>query len=172
MSESARGPDEEGSAPRLRDRIGAILQGTGDLLSTRAEIFRAEASDKAAHLARGLGSFALAAALAFMTTFLLTALLVALFTLLFGRVWAGILATFVLYVAASAGAAALGWKALSKVRPFDFPVTGEELRKDWQVLERSVGGDDGLDAGAGEHPRPERSTPVGDFEARFRAGSE
>ena len=172
MSDSARGFDEE-PAPRLRDRIGAAIESAGDLLSTRAAIFREEAADKAGHLARGIGSFLVAAALAFMTTFLLTALLVSLFTLLFGRLWAGILATLVLYLAAAAGAAALGWKALSKVRPFEFPVTGSELRKDWEALRRCADGDpeDAVTAApvGSESGRP---TPVGDVEARYREGAE
>ena len=137
------------------------------------EIFREEAADKGAHLARGIGSFVVAAALAFMTAFLTTALLVALFTLLFGRLWAGILATLVLFVAAAAAAAVLGWKALSKVRPFEFPVTGGELAKDWEALQRAaVGREEPAEFAAPVPADSTRPTPIDDVEARFRAGSE
>jgi putative superfamily III holin-X len=115
----------------------------------------------------------IAGALAFMTTFLLTALLVALFTLLFGRLWAGILATLILFLAVAVAAGALGWKALSKVRPFDFPVTGSELRKDWEALQRSAeAGEETAGSFAPGGGGPARPAPVDDFEARFRAGSE
>jgi uncharacterized membrane protein YqjE len=173
MSDPAPGPLQEPPAPRLRERVGAALQAAGDLLATRMEIFREEAGDKGAHLARGIGAFVVAAALAFMTTFLTTALLVALFTLLFGRLWAGILATLVLFVAAAAAAVMLGWKALSKVRPFDFPVTGGELAKDWEALQRATFGDDEPeDFAAPVAAESLRPTPIDDVEARFRAGSE
>ena len=173
MSEPAPGPLEDQAAPRLRDRVGAVLQEAGELFTTRTEIFREEAADKAAHLARGVGSFFIAAALAFMTTFLTTALLVALFTLLFGRLWAGILATLILFLAGAAAAAALGWKALSRVRPFEFPVTGGELRKDWEALQRAtVGGDESVEPVAPVPAESARPAPIDDVEARFRAGSE
>ncbi len=180
MFDRARGGADGPQAPGLRDRLGAALAVAADLFSTRVEIFGAEASEKAAHLARGLAAFAIAVAAAFMTTFLMTALLVSLFTLLFGRVWAGILATFLLYLAAVAAAAWLGWKALSKVRPLDFPITRNELRKDWEALSRSVeapvppGDAEERPAAPGaQRVRPVDSpSAVDDFEARFRAGSE
>jgi len=173
MSDPAPGPVEDPAAPRLRDRVGVVFQAAGELFATRMEIFREEAADKGMYLARGIGSFVVAAALAFMTAFLTTALLVALFTLLFGRLWAGILATLVLFLAVAAAAAALGWKALSKVRPFEFPVTGGELAKDWEALQRAaVGGEESTGVSVPVPAESKRPGPVDDMEARFRAGSE
>jgi hypothetical protein len=104
---------------------------------------------------------------------LLTAGLAALLSYLLGSpVW-GILVTFVLFAGAAALAAYLGVRTLSRGKLFEFPVTGEEIRKDWKVF---------LSAAA-----PEPSPPAGrerdgvlapgpatadDLEERFRAGSE
>ena len=177
MSEAPRAPgnDSDGDEPGYRERLRSALSSAADLLSTRAEIFGEEASQKAVYLGRGLGGFAVALATGSIAMLLLAALVAALFALLFGSTWAGILAALVLYAGAAAAGGFFGWKALRRVRPFDFPVTRAELRKDWEML-RS-----GFDRGEENKTAPDGSAsprsssslpPLDDVEARFRAGSE
>jgi len=169
-------PGEE--EPGIREKLSEAISAAGDLLSTRVEIFGQEASKKAGHLARGLAGLAVALFLICLGILLFTALLVSLFTLLFGQLWAGILATLVLYGAGCAAAAAFGWKALTKVRPFEFPVTGAELARDWEAVTRAVQGEpDEIAMTEGAAPTGSLSrgpvvTSADDMEARFRAGSE
>jgi uncharacterized membrane protein YqjE len=173
-----RQPPEIGEEPGYRERLGAVFAAAGDLLSTRAEIFGEEAGQKAAHLARGLAALAAALVAGGLAMLLLVALCVALFTLLFGQLWAGILATVILDAAAAAAAVFWGWKALSKVRPFDFPVRREELARDWEAVTGDAlrDSDEGAPAD-GDEIRPSAATADSesswsDIEARFRAGSE
>ena len=79
----------------------------------------------------------MAVALAFGVVALLvfTGFLAAVFARLFGGMVWGLLAVFVLYGIVAGGAALLGMKSLRSVRPGDFPVTWEEVRKDWDALE-------------------------------------
>jgi Putative Actinobacterial Holin-X, holin superfamily III len=173
MSETVELGGDDGGEPSFRQRLRSALEATGSLLSTRAEIFREEASQKAAYLTRGLGGIFLALVIGWIAMLLLAALACALFALLFGRVWAGILAALVLYGGACAAAAYFGVKALSKVRPFDFPVTKSEARKDWEMLWDRICPDEEISTGPEmPSPRPSESVGADDVEARFRAGSE
>jgi uncharacterized membrane protein YqjE len=179
MSEQEETHGLEEKEPGYRERLRDVFSAAGDLLSTRAEIFGEEAAEKAGHLGRSVAAFAAALVTGWLTMLLLAALLVALFTLLFGQLWAGILATLVLYGGACATAAVLGWKAFTRVRPMDFPVTRAEIARDWQAVSRSLQ-TESEETALSEKARPPVSfsgKPVSGFsgddvEARFRAGSE
>jgi hypothetical protein len=171
----------EQGTPGYRERLRDALSAARDLLSTRAEIFGQEAAGKAGYLGRGLAAFAAALVTGWLAMLLLAALLVALFTLLFGQVWAGILATLFLYGGACTAAVVFGWKALTKVRPLDFPVTSAELTRDWEAVSRSLqkeseevlSGDGGRPrAPDSARARPHTENSADDVEARFREGAE
>jgi hypothetical protein len=162
--------------PALEETWGQRLRGffeaLGSLLSTRAAIFREELGASAATLGSAIGAFVLAAALALIALLLLTAGIAALLSRLLGGPIAGILATFVLYAAAAGLAATLGVKALKRVN-FEFPVTREEVRKDWQALQASASPRPPEPSGGeGETAYHGRQLSSDDLEARFRAGSE
>ncbi len=91
----------------------------------------------------------------------------------------GILGALVLYAAGAAVGIALGVRALSRVRPFDFPAARLELARDWEALRASWSQGEAI----AEDPRP---APVDDgpvpprardgspenLEERYRAGAE
>ena len=164
---------EEAREETWRQRLHGFFEALRGLLSTRAALFREELGASAAALRSAIGAFVLTAALAWIALLLLTAGIAALLSRLLGGPIAGILATFVLYAAAAGLAGFLGVKALKRVN-FEFPVTREEIRKDWQALQASAipprppepsGGD-------GETAYESRQLSSDDLEARFRAGSE
>jgi hypothetical protein len=154
-------------------RVRAFFESLGSLLSTRVEIFREELGSKGVALGRAAVAFFLAAAFALLALLLLTAGLAALLSRLLGSPVAGILVTFVLFAGAAAAAAYLGVRVLSRGNLFEFPVTAEEIRRDWKVVVRSAmpeppgpGGaekESGIASGSGSSD---------DLEARFRVGSE
>lgn len=154
-------------------RITGILESGRRLLATRSAIFREELGAKAGSFGRGIAALLLAAAFGGMALFLFTAWIAALFTKLLGGPIAGILAAFGLYIVIAAVGAMLGVKSLSRVKPMEFPVTGKELRKDWDTLRAAV--TPPPPPAPPEVPEPSHS-PAGhshdDLEARFRAGSE
>jgi hypothetical protein len=172
-------PDDEGRDPEevaeetWPQRVRAFFESLGSLLSTRAEIFKEELGAKGVALGRAAIAFFLAAAFALLALLLLTAGLAALLSRLFGSPAAGILVTFVLFAGAASLAAYLGVRSLSRGNLFEFPVTAEEIRKDWKVVVRAAtpeppgpGGsenDRGIASGSGA---------ADDLEERFRAGSE
>jgi len=174
--------DEEGlgqAPPDERswgDRIAEAAAQAGDLLRTRAEIFREEAAVKAAHAARGAAGMAIAIGLAVGALLLFAAFVAALLARLFGSVPLGILGAFVIY----AGLAALfGWRAsqaLSKVRPGDFPATREELRRDAEALQDALSlgaeADDAREDAAVAAAVAGGQAEVEDLEARYRAGEQ
>ena len=172
QEDEPRDPDEvaEETWPQ---RVRAFFESLGSLLSTRAEIFKEELGATGMALGRAAIAFFLAAAFAVLALLLLTAGLAALLSQLFGSPVAGILVTFVLFAGAAALAAYLGVRTLSRGKLFEFPVTAEEIRKDWKVFLRSA---------APEPPPPvpgERDVVLApgsgvsdDLEARFRVGSE
>lgn len=170
--------DDEPSAPEEAreetwgQRLHGFFEALGSLLSTRAAIFREELRASAGALGSAIGAFALAAALALIALLLLTAGIAALLSRLLGGPIAGILATFVLYAAAAGLAAFLGVKALKRAN-FEFPVTREEIRKDWQALQASASPRPPEPSGGEEETayKP-RQLSSDDLEARFRAGSE
>ena len=135
-------------------------------------IFREELGAKTAAIGRAAVAFFLAATFAWLALLLLTAGIAALLSRLLGGPILGILATFVIFAAAAGLAGYLGAKALSRGNLLEFPVTSEEIRKDWRTVTRSAvpapppsdGGE-----GAGVPAAPPASD---DLEARFRVGSE
>jgi len=163
---------EEASKETWRQRLHGFSRALGSLLSTRAAIFQEELGARAEALARATGAFVLAAALAGLALLLLTAGIAALLSRLLGGPIAGILATFALYAAAAGLAAYLGVRALSRVN-FDFPVTREEIRKDWQALQASASPrPPGSSGGEAETASVSGQLSSDDLEARFRVGSE
>jgi hypothetical protein len=157
--------DSESWSRRFTD----LLESGKKLLSTSAAILGEELGVKAGILGRALGGLFLAAAFGGLALLLFTAWIAALFTKLLGGPVAGILAAFVLYLAVAAAAAVYGVKSLSRVKPFEFPATSGELRKDWAALCASAA----PEPAPGEPPEPPASPPAGDdLEARYRAGSE
>lgn len=155
------------------EKIAGLLEAGRRLASTRSAIFQEELSVKVGFFGRGVAGLFLAAAFAGLALLLFTAWIAALFTKLLGGPVAGILAAFGLYLVIAAIAGMLGVKSLSRVKPGEFPVTKEELRKDWASLEAAARP---LQEPAPESPevppRPSPGPSQNDFEARFRAGSE
>ena len=169
-SERAELPGEE-QAWGWREHLADVSAAASRLLATRLAIFREELSVKAVFAAKGFAFVVVAAAMAVATLLSLAALLTALFAKLFGSWILGILATVVLYGAGAAGAAWAGARALSRVRPFDFPATAEELARDRAALSGTLApSEPGVEGAAGT--AGSRDVPADDLEDRFRAGSE
>ena len=151
-------PGEEDS-DTWRDRLSRAWNAAEALLSTRLQIFREEAAEKASWAGKGLVGLGIAAALGFSATLLLAAFLAALFAQLFDNVVLGILAATVLYAAGTAIAGMVGLKALKKVQPTKFPATSEELSRDWSAISAALSEDVGEvvegelpeEAGVGDH---------------------
>ena len=158
-SERFPGTDREtktGIFARLRD----AWEATQRLVSTRAEIFREEISEKGSLIVRAVMAIGIALALGWLALLLLTALAAVLLANLFGSLWAGLLATLGIYLVGASAAAFLGWKAFSRFRPFAFPATQEGLREDWTAIRDSL------------RTPPRADDEESDLEERFRAGSE
>ncbi len=154
------------------ERLQRFLEAARQLIATRLAILREEMGAKGEALVRAVAGCALAAFFGVLALLLLTAWIAALFSRLLGGPILGILATFVLYLAAAAGAALYGSRALARVKPFEFPVTAGEIRKDWEAVRSSVRREPPPPPpGQPEAPAPV-APPVDDLEARFRAGSE
>ena len=153
--------------------IAGLLEAGRRLAATRSAIFREELSVKAGFFGRGLAALFLAAAFAGLALLLFTAWIAALFTKLLGGPVAGILAAFGLYLVIAAAAGILGVKSLSRVKPGEFPVTKEELGKDWASLKAAAKPPQEPAPESPEVPTPPPRGPVhDDVEARFRVGSE
>jgi hypothetical protein len=172
-------PDDEGRDPNAvaeetwPQRVRAFFESLGSLLSTRAEIFKAELGATGMALGRAAVAFFLAAAFAVLALLLLTAGLAALLSYLFGSPVAGILVTFVIFAGAAALAAYLGVRALSRGNLFEFPVTAEEIRKDWKIFLRAAApAPSGPVGGERDGVLAPGSGASDDLEARFRVGSE
>jgi hypothetical protein len=77
------------------------------------------------------------------------------------------------YAAGTAAAGWFGWKALTRVKPTEFPATTEELSEDWNAvraaLTAEVEPDEGA-PGAGDQVIEERDVQA--LEQRLRVGSE
>ena len=169
----AEGESDEAQRETWARRLDGFLESGRRLLSTRAAILREELGAKGALLVRGIIGLVAAAALAGMALLLLTAwIAVVLSSLLGSPVW-GVLITFVLFAAVAAAAGVFGMKALSRVKPFDFPVTSEEVRKDWNALWSSAKPEPPVPAETQPEAKLSPSQPLrDDLEERFRAGSE
>lgn len=153
------------------ERLQRFLEAARRLIATRAAILREEMGAKGEALARGIAGLLLGGAFGCLALLLLTAWIAALLSRLLGGPILGILATFVLYLAAAAGAAFYGSKALARVKPFEFPVTAGEIRKDLEAVRSSIRESPPPPPGPAEVPAS-KEAPMDDLEARFRAGSE
>jgi uncharacterized membrane protein YqjE len=168
-SERAELPGEEPERG-WREHLAEVSTAVSRLLSTRLAIFREEASAKAAALARGFAFTVVAAAMAVGTLLMAAALIAAVLAKLLGSLILGILATVVIYGAGAGVAAWAGIKALSRVKPFDFPATAEELARDRDTVAAALAPEEPVDAAI---PVTSRGEPtMDDLEDRFRAGSE
>jgi uncharacterized membrane protein YqjE len=163
---------EEVAEETWPQRVRAYFESVGSLLSTRVEIFKEELGAKGVALGRAAVAFFLAAAFALLALLLLTAGLAALLSQLFGSPVAGILVTFVLFAGAAALAAYLGVRTLSRGNLFEFPVTAEEIRKDWKIVTRSAMPEPPGSGGAEGEVIATGQSVSDDIEARFRVGSE
>jgi len=163
--------DDTGEEARsFGSRVGAAANATAALAKTRLAIFKEELAVKAVLAGKGLGAAAAAGAFAVAMILMLGALLVALFAALFHSLILGILAALVVYGAAAGGLGWMAWKALSRVKPDEFPVTSAEIAKDVaavrSALEEEVPDDDDFE------PTEPDSGQVDDLERRLRAGAE
>jgi uncharacterized membrane protein YqjE len=183
--------------PGWRERVGAVKRAAKALFATRAEIFREELAGKGSLFGQAAAALTLALAFAALALVLLTALVAAVLSRILGGPIAGLAAALFLYLVVAGGAAYLGVKRLRRVRPFDFPVTREELSKDLDaVREEGALHDEGpaspealaaerasIRPGESDEEREEReerneemraneNESEVDLEDRFRAGSE
>jgi uncharacterized membrane protein YqjE len=156
---------EDRPEPGWKERVGAVRRAAAALAATRKEIFREELSGKGALFAKAVVGLALAAAFGILALVLLTALVAALFSRLLGGPIAGITAALFLYVVIAAVAAVLGGRSFSRVRPFSFPATRDEIRKDLDSVKKNTDVED--DGPAGEDAlAAERASVQPDDESR------
>ena len=145
--------------PGIFARIKMAHAAAHQLIATRAEIFKAEAAQKSAVVARGAAAFVIAAVVGWVAVLVLTALIAVLLSMLFGSVWAGLLGTFVLYLLGAGGAAFAGIKTFKNFKLLAFPETSRGLKEDVEAIRGAL------------KPPAQREDGT-DVEQRFRAGSE
>jgi uncharacterized membrane protein YqjE len=178
---------EDRPEPGWKERLGAVRRAAAALAATRKEIFREELAEKGSLFAKAAVGLALAAAFGIFALFLLTALVAALFARLLGGPIAGITAALVLYLVVAGLAGFFGGRSLSRVRPFAFPATRDEIQKDLDAVKKHANVEDdgpaGEDAVAAERAsvrtddedeetREGGIPKMSGLEERFRAGSE
>jgi len=164
------GEDDERS---WRERLGEAAAAGRTLVATRLEIFREEAAAKAVLAAKGLVGFVVAAALTVGALLLAAALLAAVLAKLTNSVVLGILLAVVLYGAGAAAAAWLGWKSMSKVRPFEFPAVSAEIARDAAAISEALAPPEAWDdSGAAAGAPSGDDAAVADLEDRLRQSSE
>ena len=164
--------DETGEEARsFGDRVAAAANATASLARTRLSIFKAELSVKAVLAAKGLGAAAAAGVFAVAMILMLGALLVAVFAALFHSLILGILAALVFNGAIAGGLGWMAWKALSQVKPDEFPITSAEIAKDLAAVKSALERNETPDDDDYVPPEPD-SGSVEDLERRLRAGVE
>lgn len=184
---------EDVREPGWGERFDAVKRAAKALLATRLEIFREELSEKGSLFGAAAAGFFLALAFSLLALGLATALVAAVLAKVFGSAIAGVAATLVLYLLIAGGAAFFGLSRFRRMRPFDFPATRDELKKDLEAFREEASARDSgpasPDALAAERasirpgePRDEREEreekqgearrSESDLEDRFRAGSE
>lgn len=189
MSSDETLPLEDESGPDWKERLGAAQRAAKALFATRAAIFREELAQKGAHFGKAALWLSLAVAFALLALLLLAALSAAILIRLLGGPIAGLTGAFFLYLLIAGAVGFLGIRSLGRVRPFDFPVTRDEVAKDLEAIreepeiadegpaspealaaERAsiAGEEDELEEDVVE----ERAIEDSDLEQRFRAGSE
>jgi Putative Actinobacterial Holin-X, holin superfamily III len=152
-----------------RDRIVLLSNAAGALLRTRLAILREEIALKAAFAAKAFVAVVVAVAAGAGALLLFAALLAAIFASLLKSVVLGILAAFVLYGLIAVAAAALGWKALTRVKPLELRATEEELRRDWEAVRAATAPPPPVVVAGSA---PETFEEDSGLEERFRAGAE
>jgi len=160
------GEDEQRS---WADRFGEVAAAGRALLATRLAIFQEELSVKAVLAARGLAAILVAATLVVGALLLAAALLTALLAKLFNSVILGILAALVLYAAGAAAAGLYAFKALTRVRPLEYPAAAEEISRDLQAIAASLAPE--TEPGEDE-AEPLQDEEIADLEERLRRGTE
>src|SRR5262249_11149537 len=115
------------------ERIGVVADAWSALVQTRLAIFRAELAVKAILLAGGVVAVLIGLGPAIGALLVFAALLAALFAHWFGSVALGILMALALYAAGAAAAVTAAVKALRGVKPTEFPVSSDEIRRDWRA---------------------------------------
>lgn len=157
---------EDRPEPGWKERIGAVRRAASALAATRGEIFREELSEKGSLFAKAAIGLALAAAFGILALLLLTALLAALFSRLLGGPIAGITAALFLYLVVAGAAAVFGGRSLARVRPFAFPATRDEIRKDLDAVKKhgDVSDDAATDAVGDDAVAAERASMQPDDE--------
>jgi hypothetical protein len=179
MSPSAGDGFEEDNGRRWSDRFAGVIAAAQSLVATRLAIFEEEVGVKSRLFGKGLAAAAVAAAFGFGAMLLLAALLAALLAQLFGNVALGILGAGILYAAGAGVGGYFAWKALSEVRPTEFPATSRELARDVDAIRAALARDPDPEEG----PSPDDVSPdddggvdsegeIRDLEARLRAGAE
>jgi len=160
------GEDDERS---WRERLAEAAAAGRVLIATRLEIFQEEAAAKAVFAAKGLVGFVIAAAFGVGALLLAAALLAAVLAKLTNSVVLGILLAVVLYGAGAGVAAWLGWKSISKVKPFEFPAVSAEIARDAAAISEALAPPEPI-----EHVGPISGddAAVADLEERLRRGSE
>ena len=189
MAENRQGGPGDSEAETLSKKLAGLLEAGRRLLSTRASLFGEEFSVKTGYLGKGCAGLSLAAAFAILALLLFTAFIAAVFTSLLGGPVAGIAAALGLHVIIAGTVGWIGVRQLSRVKPTEFPVTREEIRKDIAAI-RAAASPEPPPSSSQVHPvpvssapgappvppprpsPPSRPAPPEDVEARFRAGSE
>jgi hypothetical protein len=173
MNDETAGLPAEDEEKSWRERVSAVAGASRSLARTRAAILREELAGKASLAGMGLLGVALAGAFGIGALLLFAALVAALFAKLFGSAVLGILAALILYAFLGAAAGRYGWKALSRVRPGQFPATGEELSRDWEAIRSSLAPEaEPIDDGRPPDGGPPDEEAVEDLEERLRAGAQ
>jgi hypothetical protein len=184
--EENRRPDPaagaQADAESLARKLAGLLEAGQRLFSTRASLFGEEVEVKAGFLGKGCAGLSLAAAFVFLALLLFTAFIAALFTKLLGGPVAGIAAALGLHVVIAAIVGYFGVRQMSRVKPFEFPVTSEEVRKDVAAIKAAAFPEPPPEPPAAKEALPVASGPpaprrasmpsADDLEARFREGSE
>lgn len=183
-------PLEAVPEPGWKDRVESTTRAAKALFATRAAIFREELAEKGSLFGKAAVGLTIAALFGVLALLLSTALVAVLFARLFGGAIAGVAAALVLYLLIAGGAGYFGLRSFARVRPFEFPVTRDEIRRDLDsVREEAPTPDEGPaspDALAAERGsiRPGEDededldeeevsmVETSDLEERFRAGSE
>jgi hypothetical protein len=181
-AEQSELPDEDAERS-WKERIALVADALSALIRTRLAILREELAAKAVAVAKGAIAAALALGLSVVALLLLAAFLAALLAQWFGNVALGILAAFVLFGAGAGAAVLAARRALTGLKPFEFPAASEELRRDWNAVRESWAPEASLSAetpSAASRPVPAGPVAAGSpreetaesLEERYRAGAE
>jgi uncharacterized membrane protein YqjE len=175
----AREPEESSEAPEpgWRERFWRLGSAARRVVENRAAIFQEELREKTSALGKALASLGIAVLFFVLAGLLLTALLAAVLAKLLGSAVLGILATLVLYVLVGGVAAYVSVRALSRLRPFEFPATRREIDRDLEAVRRAAGVGERRAGGSADEsvepvetgpPEPRRAATAAEMEARLR----